>query len=209
MLGDVLSERDAISRLYRAAGLKIRRLKKKPLIRTPAASHVTRRNQEWTVDFVSDTLATGRGICVLATVDKFSRGCVFLEVDTGISAQKVTRVFDAVIEQRGKPESIRCDNGPEFASRRFVTWCAGQKIQLIHIQPGKPMQNGHVESFSGWLRAECLTASWFHNLMDARTKIRAWSQEYNGERPHNLGGQTPNGLPRCGILNYEWSRKVR
>jgi putative transposase len=103
------------------------------------------------------------------------------------------RALDTVIEQRGKPESIRCDNGPEFTSRRFVTWCAEQKIQLIHIQPGKPMQNGHVESFNGRLRAECLNASWFHNLIDARAKIRAWWQEYNSERPHSsLGGRTPN-----------------
>jgi putative transposase len=199
MLGDVLNKQGhaasamRIYRLYRAAGLKIRRLKKKRLIRTPAASYVTRRNQEWAVDFVSDTLATGRGIRVLAAVDTFTRECVSLEVDTGMSGRRVTRALDTVIEQRGKPESIRCDNGPEFTSRRFVTWCAEQKIQLIHIQPGKPMQNGHVESFNGRLRAECLNASWFHNLMDARMKIRAWWQEYNGERPHSsLGGRTPN-----------------
>ena len=83
--------------------------------------------------------------------------------------------------------------GPEFTSRRFVTWRAEQKIQLIHIQPGKPMQNGHVESFNGRLRAECLNASWFHNLMDARARIGAWWQEYNSERPHtSLGDRTPN-----------------
>ena len=74
-----------------------------------------------------------------------------------------------------------------------VAWCAERKIQLNHIEPGKPMQNGHVESFNGRLRAECLNASWFHNLFDARLKIRAWQEEYNGERPHSsLGGRTPN-----------------
>lgn len=199
MLGEVLNRQGhtaspmRIYRLYRAAGLKIRRLKKKRLIRTPVASHVVRRNQEWAMDFVHDTLATGRGIRVLAVVDTFTRECISLEVDNCMSGQRVTRTLEAVIEQRGEPESIRCDNGPEFTSRHFLAWCAERKIQLIHIQPGKPMQNGHVESFNGRLRAECLNASWFQNLMDARSKIRAWREEYNDERPHSsLGGRTPN-----------------
>jgi putative transposase len=199
MLGEVLNKQGhraspmRIYRLYSTAGLKLRRLKKKRLIRTPAASHAIRRNQEWAVDFVHDTLATGRGIRVLAVVDTFTRECVSLEVDSSMSGQRVTRTLEVVIEQRGQPELIRCDNGPEFTSRHFVTWCAERKIQLIHIQPGKPMQNGHVESFNGRMRAECLNASWFHNLIDARQKIRAWREEYNGERPHSsLGGRTPN-----------------
>lgn len=199
ILADVLNKQGRsasymrIYRLYRASGLKLRRLKKKRLIRTPAASHVVRRNQEWAVDFVHDTLATGRGIRVLAVVDTFTRECVSLEVDSSLSGQRVTRTLEAVIERRGNPESIRCDNGPEFTSRHFLVWCEGRKIQLIHIQPGKPMQNGHVESFNGRLRAECLNASWFHNLIDARSKIGAWREEYNGERPHSsLGGRTPN-----------------
>lgn len=130
MLGEVLDKQGhpassmRIYRLYRAAGLKLRRLKKKRLIRTPAASHVIRRNQEWAVDFVHDTLATGRGIRVLAVVDTFTRECVSLEVDSSMSGQRVTRTLAAVIERRGNPESIRCDNGPEFTSRHFVAWCA-------------------------------------------------------------------------------------
>jgi putative transposase len=82
---------------------------------------------------------------------------------------------------------------PEFTSRHFAGWCAEQQIQLVHIQPRKPMQNGHMESFNGRLRAECLNATWFHNLMDAQAKIKAWREEYNGERPHgSLGYRTPN-----------------
>jgi putative transposase len=108
---------------------------------------VIRRNQEWAVDFVSDTLATGRGIRVLVAVDTFTRECVCLEVDTGMSGRRVTPSLEAIIEHRGKPESIRCDNGPEFTSRHFTGWCAGRQIQLVHIQPGKPMQNGHIEGF--------------------------------------------------------------
>ena len=199
MLSDVLNKQGQaaspmrIYRLYRAAGLKLRRLKKKRLIRTPAASHVVRHNQEWAVDFVHDTLATGRGIRVLAVVDTFTRECVSWEVDSSMSGQRVTRTLEAVMERRGQPESIRRDNGPECTSRHFVAWWAERKIQLIHIQPGRPMQNGYVESFNGRMRAECLNASWFHNLIDARGKIRAWREEYNGERPHSsLGGRTPN-----------------
>lgn len=182
-----------VYRLYRAENLAMRRLKRKRVARVPVSSHVVRSNQEWAIDFVSDTLATGREIRLLAAVDVHTRECLSLEVDTSMSGRRVSRCLEAAIERRGKPEAIRCDNGPEFTSRHFVGWCAEQKIQLVHIQPGKPMQNGHVESFNGRLRAECLNATWFHNLMDARAKIRAWREEYNGERPHSsLGYRTPN-----------------
>jgi transposase InsO family protein len=83
--------------------------------------------------------------------------------------------------------------GPELTSRHFLGWCEERKIQLIHIQPGKPTQNGHVESFNGRLRDECLNATWFRNLADARKKITGWQDEYNCERPHSsLGYRTPN-----------------
>jgi len=181
-------------RQYQQAGLAVRRLKRKRLSRPAAAQplHV-RANQEWALDFVTDTLGTGRGIRVLAVVDAFTRECLGLDVDTSLSSRRVTRTLDQLIEQRGKPESIRCDNGPELTSRHILGWSADQKINLIHIQPGKPMQNGHIESFNGRLRDECLNANWFHNLADARTKIADWRKEYNQERPHSsLGYRTPN-----------------
>jgi putative transposase len=182
-----------VYRLYRTEGLMVRRLKRKRLTRVPVASHVIRSNQEWALDFVSDALATGRGIRALTVVDAFTRENLSLEVDTSLSSRRVTRALEAVIEHRGMPEAIRCDNGPELTSRHFLSWCEERKIQLIHIQPGKPMQNGHIESFNGRLRDECLNANWFHNLADARTKISAWRDEYNGERPHSsLGYRTPN-----------------
>ena len=84
-----------------------------------------------------------------------------------------------------EPQAIRCDNGPEFTSRHFLAWCMEQQIELVHIQPGKPKQNGHVESFHGKLRDECLNVSWFENLWDARRKIAAWRKDYNEERPHS------------------------
>ena len=182
-----------IYRLYRAEGLAVRRLQRKRLTRVAVASHLVRSNQEWALDFACDTLGNGRRIRILAVVDAFTRENLSLEVDTSLSSRRVTRSLEAVIEQRGKPEAIRCDNGPELTSRHFLSWCEERKIQLIHIQPGRPMQNGHVESFNGRLRDECLNANWFQNLIDARVKITAWREEYNGERPHSsLGYRTPN-----------------
>jgi putative transposase len=182
-----------VYRLYRTAGLMVRRLKRKRLTRVPVASDLMRSNQEWALDFVRDALATGRGIRALTVVDAFTRENLSLEVDTSLSSRRVTRALEVVIERRGMPEAIRCDNGPELTSRHFLSWCEERKIQLIHIQPGRPMQNGHIESFNGRLRDECLNANWFHNLADARRKIGAWRDEYNGERPHSsLGYRTPN-----------------
>src|SRR5437660_9578668 len=94
--------------------------------------------------------------------------------------------------QSTQPLAIRCDNGPELTSRHFLAWCVDRQIELVHIQPGKPTQNAHVESFHGRLREECLNVSWFQNLFDARRKITAWRKEYNEERPHSsLGYRTP------------------
>ena len=183
-----------VYRVYKQAGLAVRRLPRKRLSRAAATtSSLWRANQEWALDFVSDALATGRGIRVLAVVDAFTRECLTLEVDTSLSSQRVTRALEQVIEQRGRPQAIRCDKGPELTSRHFLSWCGERQIQLLHIQPGKPVQNGHAESFNGRFRDECLNANWFTNLADARNKMAQWKQEYNGERPHSsLGYRTPN-----------------
>jgi putative transposase len=182
-----------VYRLYREEGLMVRRLKRKRLSReTPAESLLTGPNQEWALDFVSDALASGRALRALTIVDSFTRECPAIEVSSGISSRQVTRTLETMIEQRGKPKSLRCDNGPEFTSRHFLAWCEEHKITLNHIQPGKPMQNGHIESFNGRLRDECLNASWFVNLADAKRKIESWRQEYNAERPHSsLAYRTP------------------
>jgi putative transposase len=183
-----------IYRSYREEQLMVRRPRRKRLVRPANPGRLLMRsNQEWAVDFACDGLATGRGIRILAIVDAFTRECLTLEVDTSLSSPRVSRALEQAIEQRGLPESIRCDNGPELTSRHFLGWCEERKIQLIHIQPGRPMQNGHVESFNGRLRDECLNASWFRNLADAREKISRWREEYNSERPHSsLGYRTPN-----------------
>ena len=182
-----------IYRLYREEGLMVRRLRRKRIVReSPANPLVTAPNHEWALDFVSDALASGRGLRALTIVDSYTRECPAIEVGSGICSRQVTRTLERIMEGRGKPKSLRCDNGPEFTSRHFLAWCEEQGIALNHIQPGKPMQNGHVESFNGRLRDECLNASWFLNLADAKRKIESWREEYNAERPHSsLAYRTP------------------
>ena len=182
-----------VHRLYREAGLMIRRKKRKHCVRTgkPLVER-TAANQEWALDFVHDAVECGRTIRVLTVVDAYTRECLALEVDTSFASRRVTRVLEEVIRQRGVPQAIRCDNGPELTSRHFLARSIERRIELLHIQPGKPTQNGRLESFNGRLREECLNLSWFQNLFDARRKIAAWRKEYNEERPHSsLGYRTP------------------
>jgi putative transposase len=182
-----------VHRVYREAGLMLRRKKRKHCVREgkPLLAR-TAANQEWGLDFVHDAVECGRAIRVLSAVDAYTRECVALEVDTSFASRRVTRVLDAIVAERGRPQAIRCDNGPEFTSRHFLAWAVERQIELIHIQPGKPTQNARIESFHGRLREECLAVSWFQNLFDARRKIASWKIEYNEERPHSsLGYQTP------------------
>ena len=133
----------------------------------------------------------------LSVVDPYTRECLALEVDSSMGSRRVTRVLEAIIAERGRPQAVRSDNGPEFTSRHFLAWYLEKKIELVHIEPGKPVQNAHVESFHGKSRDECLNASWFANLFDARRKIAAWRKEYNEERPHSsLGYRTPAEFAR-------------
>src|ERR1700728_17875 len=182
-----------VYRIYREAGLCLRRKKRKHCVRAGAPlRQYSAANQEWALDFVHDVLAAGRTIRVLSVVDAFTRECLALEVDTSFASRRVTRVLDEIVMRRGKPQSIRCDNGPELTSRHFLAWCLEQQIELVHIQPGKPTQNAQVESFHGKLREECLRISWFQNLFDARRKIGDWRTDYNQQRPHSsLGYRTP------------------
>lgn len=182
-----------LHRIYREAGLMIRRKKRKHCVRvgTPLVVR-TAANQEWALDFAHDAVACGRAIRVLSVVDAYTRECLALEVDTSFASRRVTRALEAIVAERGRPSAIRCDNGPELTSRHFLAWCIERQIELVHIQPGKPTQNAHVESFHGRLREECLAVSWFQNLFDARRKIAAWRKEYNEQRPHSsLGYKTP------------------
>jgi len=182
-----------VYRLYRQAHLAVRRLKRKRLERAaPGNALLAAADQEWGLDFVSDAVASGRGIRMLTVVDGYTQECPAIEVGVSIGSRRVTRTLERLIAERGAPKALRSDNGPEFTSRHFIGWCEQQGITLVHIEPGRPMQNGYVESFNGRLRDECLNASWFVNLVDAKEKIERWRMEYNGERPHSsLDYRTP------------------
>jgi putative transposase len=181
-------------RVYREAGLSVKRNRRKKLVRVGVSQPVlTAPNDEWSLDFVHDALASGRNVRVLSIVDNFTRECLALEVDTSFASQRVTRILGSVIERRGVPKALRMDNGPELTSRHFLAWCVERKIATHYIQPGKPMQNGHIESFNGRFRDECLNPNWFRNLFEARGQIANWREDYNAVRPHSsLAYRTPN-----------------
>jgi putative transposase len=187
-----------VYRVYREAGLLIRRRRRKRLLRAGISRPmVTEANQEWALDFVHDAAESGRKFRVLSVIDVYTRECLTLEADTGFPSRRVTRELEKIMAERGVPEAIRCDNGPEFTSRHFLAWALERKIELVHIEPGRPVQNAFVESFHGKLRDECLNASWFGNLFEAWVKIMAWKEEYNEERPHSsLGYLTPRAFAR-------------
>ncbi|MEQ1949668.1 MAG: IS3 family transposase [Bryobacteraceae bacterium] len=183
-----------VERVYREAGLSLRRKKRRRLLRQRTPIIVTQSlNEEWAMDFVTDSLASARHLRILTVVDVFTRECLALEADTSIGSLRVQRVLDRIMGERGAPLRLRCDNGPEFTSRSFLAWALERKIELVHIRPGKPVENAYIESFNGRLREECLNASWFRNLFDARQQIERWREHYNQVRPHSaLRFQTPN-----------------
>ena len=194
-------------RLYRDEGLAVRTKKRKRLAgreRVPLVAP-ERRNQRWSMDFVSDSLCSGRRFRVLNIVDEYTRESPGQLVDLSISGQRVTRLLDQLAIRHGLPEEIVMDNGSEFTSKAMFLWSLKTGVQLRFIQPGKPMQNGYGESFNGKFRDECLNENWFTSLTEARRLIERWRCHYNEERPHSgLGYMTPaafaakrrGGVPR-------------
>jgi putative transposase len=184
-----------VLRLYRLAGLNLRRQKRKrmPSLTRGVPALPTRPNECWALDFVSDTLAWGRRIRCLTVVDCFTRESPAIEVDTSLPGARVVQVLDAVTAQRGLPETILMDNGPELTSRVLDQWAYTHGVRLRFIDPGKPIQNAFIESFNGRFRDECLNQHWFVNLAQARHLVDAWRLDYNRARPHSsLGYLTPD-----------------
>ena len=144
------------------------------------------------MDFVSDTLSNGRRFRCLTILDEFNRESVAIYVAHSIPAVRVIEVLERLREERGLPEVIMTDNGPEFTSRAFDAWAYSRGIRIDYIQPGKPFQNAFIESFNGTFRDECLNLHWFLSLEDAKQEIETWRVDYNQERPHSsLGRLTP------------------
>ena len=155
------------------------------------------------MDFVSDSLADGRTFRALTLIDHYTRQCLAIEVDLSLPSARVLRVLERVVEERGLPEAIRVDNGPEFICEIVRRWCERKRLRLDYIEPGRPMQNGHVESFNGKLRDECLNTHWFTSLRQARDIIEYWRRDYNQVRPHSaLAYATPDEFARTSSASF-------
>jgi putative transposase len=183
-----------VYRIYRICGLKVlkRGGRKKALGTRKIELFVTKPNEKWAIDFVHDALSDGRKIRLLTIIDIFTRECLGIVVDTSLSGHRVIRALEQLIEQKGKPEGIMSDNGTEFTSNAVLKWCNEKQIGWHYIQPGKPQQNGYLESFNGKFRDECLNEHFFISLSEAQMLIEKWRKDYNECRPHSaLDGRTP------------------
>jgi putative transposase len=181
-------------RIYREEGLALRRKRRRKGaagVRAviPAA---VRPNEQWSMDFVSDSTVTGRRFRALTIIDNYSRECPAIEVDTSLGGARIVNVLERLSETRGLPEVITIDNGPEFAGKALDAWAYRKSIKLNFITPGKPVENAYAESFNGRLRDECLNTNWFMNLKHAKNVIEDWRKDYNEVRPHSsLKNMTP------------------
>jgi len=183
-----------IYRLYTEEGLTVRtkhRTKAAGRARVPQA-RATAPNERWSMDFMSERVANGRGFRILTVVDQFTRECVCLRADQSLTGEKVAQALEPVVAQRGALRASTVDNGSEFASRVMDAWADRHGIQLDFIRPGKPVENGFIGSFNGRLRDECLNVEVFFTLDDVREKLARWQEDYNLTRPHSsLQDQAP------------------
>lgn len=185
-----------VQRLYRLEGLAIRRRKRKRkrVAGTPRGMRAMawQPGEAWAMDFMQDVLADGRRFRTLNVLDTITRACLAIEVDTSLPGQRVVRLLDQLILWHGTPKRITLDNGPEFTGQILDAWAYEHRVELAFIDPGRPMQNGYLESFNGKFRDECLNIHWFRSLADARYIIEDWRESYNTERPHSaLCGHPP------------------
>ena len=170
-----------VERLVRLHGLgakkKTKRIRSR--LETSAPIEVTRVNEGWSMDFLSDRLDSGLSYRILAVIDRRSRECIGLEPARAMTARRVVEILDRIAAERGLPVSIRVDNGPEFDSHALREWATKNGVQLEFITPGRPTENGHIESFNGRFRDECLNQHWFASLPEARRIIEQWREEYD------------------------------
>jgi len=184
-----------VYRLYREEALQVRTKKRvksgaQVRITLPEATFV---NQRWSMDFVSERLADGRWFRILTILDQYTRESLCTYADRSQTGEKVAEQLQRLIDLRGAPESITSDNGSEFTGKAMDVWAHQAGVKLNFIRPGKPTENGHIESFNGRLRDECLNVEIFLDLADARRKLDKWRDDYNQQRPHSaLADRTPD-----------------
>jgi putative transposase len=144
------------------------------------------------MDFMHDQLQDGRGYRLLNVIDDFNREGLAIEADFSLPAERVIRVLEQIIEERGVPEVIRCDNSPEYISNRLQTWALNKGVRLEYIQPGKPQQNAYVERYNRTVRYDWLNQYLFESIEEVQEFATRWLWTYNNERPHTaLGGYLP------------------
>ena len=193
----IMINRKKTQRLYKEEGLAVRRRRsRRRAVGTRAPAPVLALpNQRWSLDFVHDQMASGRRFRVLNVVDDVTRECLAAVPDTSISGRRVVRELTELIAQRGKPGMIVSDNGTELTSNAVLAWCGEIGVEWHYIAPGRPMQNGYVESFNGRMRDELLNETLFMSMAHARVEIAAWVDDYNRERPHSsLGYAKPEAF---------------
>lgn len=189
-----------VYRLYKEMGLKVRKrgARKRAIGQRQLKVKATGINQIWSLDFMSDRLVDGRKIRLLNIIDEFSRESLKVVVDTSLSGVRVARELQELIGDKGKPEQIRSDNGTEFTSIAILKWAEEASVKWHYIEPGKPMQNGFVESYNGKVRDEFLNQHLFLSLKEAKDLAESWRKDYNEQRPHSaLNGLSPNEFKRA------------
>ena len=194
-------------RLYREERLSVRkRGGRKRALGTRAPMLVPLLpNQRWSLDFVSDQFTDCRRFRVLTVIDDCTRECIALVADTSLSGRRVARELNQLMLQRGVPKMIVSDNGTEFTSNAILNWADEAKVEWHYIAPGKPMQNGFIESFNGKLRDEKLNDTLFSTLHQARVELSTWRNDYNHHRPHSgLGWLTSSEFANHQRRSKQW-----
>lgn len=183
----------AVYRIYREEGLGVKRRHRRKraanLRTTPEPAQ--RANERWSMDFVTDRLETGHAFRVLTLIDQYTRECPLLEPGVSLTGRHVVEGLERVRTVRPLPQSITVDNGGEFAGRALDAWAYQHHVKLDFIRPGKPVENGFIESFNGKLRDECLNSEVFLSIADAREKLERWRHDYNHLRPHSSLANRP------------------
>ena len=183
-----------VYRIYRELELNLRIRPRRRLNRDkPDPLEVPRQiNTVWSIDFMHDRLADGRAFRTLNVLDDYNREGLGIEVDLSLPSARIIRTLERIIEWRGKPEYLRCDNGAEMTSGDFQTWAQQQGIRMLFIQPGKPAQNAYIERFNRTVRHEWLDEYLFVTIEQAQETGTEWLWRYNADRPNMaLGGITP------------------
>lgn len=183
-----------VYRIYKELELNMRIKPKKRLVREKPDSLIVPEtiNECWSMDFMHDSLENGKNYRLLNVIDEFNREGLGIEIDFSLPAQRVIRTLDQIIDWRGKPKSIRCDNGPEYVSKLLNQWSEKRNVKLLFIQPGKPQQNAYIERYNRTVRYDWLNQHLFCSIQEVQEFATKWLWSYNNERPNMaIGGIAP------------------